>query len=369
MEATEGNCHPKGGVGLGGCETSESPVICIVCQQMADKKESGQGRDRTGDTRIFSPGITSNGPHRNSNTPNQLNTRNGREPNFVCTTVCTNADSLHDIEWQPSSSIGRIVDAWPHLPPHIRESILTLVDSVPCHLSPSNEVNHPSVLSAARNCPDLDGAFKDTITRTLLKALRHCPELYGLKMDSDGWVSTDELGHFLRQLAGTNAPNAKQLQQLFRDIDLADRIQTKPGFVRAAYGHSTDKFAPSISAVPDKPLYHGTSASNWAMIKCFGLSPVKRRYVQLTTDFEYASQIANSHGRSPIVLQVATAHAIECGVKFYPTQTHVWQATAIPAICLQIWLENTDAFEEPLASPGFPKQCEVAPQQNRSFNN
>ncbi len=26
LEATEGNCHPKGGVGLGGCETSESPV-------------------------------------------------------------------------------------------------------------------------------------------------------------------------------------------------------------------------------------------------------------------------------------------------------------------------------------------------------
>ena len=46
---------PQGGVGLGGCGTNESPVICIVCQQMADKKESGQGRDRTGDTRIFSP--------------------------------------------------------------------------------------------------------------------------------------------------------------------------------------------------------------------------------------------------------------------------------------------------------------------------
>ena len=55
MEATEGISHPKGGAGLDGCETKEIPAICNVCQQMADEKESGQGRDRTGDTRIFSP--------------------------------------------------------------------------------------------------------------------------------------------------------------------------------------------------------------------------------------------------------------------------------------------------------------------------
>jgi len=55
LEATEGISHPKGGVGVGGCETNEMSVICNVCQQIADEKESGQGRDRTGDTRIFSP--------------------------------------------------------------------------------------------------------------------------------------------------------------------------------------------------------------------------------------------------------------------------------------------------------------------------
>jgi len=55
LEATEGISYPKGGAGLGGCETNEIPAICNNCQQMTDKKESGQGRDRTGDTRIFSP--------------------------------------------------------------------------------------------------------------------------------------------------------------------------------------------------------------------------------------------------------------------------------------------------------------------------
>ena len=84
------------------------------------------------------------------------------------------------------------------------------------------------------------------------------------------------------------------------------------------------------------------------MIECFGLSPAKRRFVQLTTDFDYASQIANSHSRSPIVLQVSTTEAIANGVRFYSTDTHVWLATAVPATCLQVWLDDTFALDEPL---------------------
>jgi hypothetical protein len=48
-------CTPKSSATCGRQKTIKLPVICNVCQQMADKKESGQGRDRTGDTRIFSP--------------------------------------------------------------------------------------------------------------------------------------------------------------------------------------------------------------------------------------------------------------------------------------------------------------------------
>jgi hypothetical protein len=44
---------PQRGAKVGECETSEMSVICNVWQQIADEKESGQGWDRTGDTRIF----------------------------------------------------------------------------------------------------------------------------------------------------------------------------------------------------------------------------------------------------------------------------------------------------------------------------
>jgi RNA:NAD 2'-phosphotransferase (TPT1/KptA family) len=83
------------------------------------------------------------------------------------------------------------------------------------------------------------------------------------------------------------------------------------------------------------------------MIECFGLLPSKRRFVQLTTDFDYANEIANSKSRSPIVLQVATAAALESNVSFYPTATHVWLSTSIPATCLQVWMDDAWSEEEP----------------------
>ena len=137
------------------------------------------------------------------------------------------------------------------------------------------------------------------------------------------------------------------MDEILSNLELIDRVQTKFGFVRAAYGDSTVSFTPSASTIPDHPLFHGTSARNWSMIECFGLSPVKRRFVQLTTDFDYASQIAYSHGRSPVVLQVATAQAIENGVKFYPTDTHVWQSSTIPPTYIQVLSDDTCACEEP----------------------
>ena len=168
-------------------------------------------------------------------------------------------------------------------------------------------------------------------------------------MDPDGWVSLSEFGHLVAQLIGSDEnPNCDDLLNSIRELGLTDRVQFTDGRFRACYGHSAKQFAPAINVLPIAPLYHGTSANNWRMIECFGLLPSKRRFVQLTTDFDYANQIANSHGRSPIVLQVATVEAIAQGVKFYSTDTHVWLATEVPATCLQVWMDDTFGLEEPL---------------------
>jgi len=47
-----------------------------------------------------------------------------------CTTVCTSSRPVADNACLPSSSIDRICSAWPYLPPHVRDTILTLVDTI-----------------------------------------------------------------------------------------------------------------------------------------------------------------------------------------------------------------------------------------------
>ena len=235
------------------------------------------------------------------------------------------------------------------MPPHVRDTILTLVDSIHIDQSRCSNPEQPSVQTKTVPKKIISGVAANKLGRTILKSLRHTPEFFGFRMDTDGWVYASELAAAFGEEMGLDRnASSQRLVEILDEMGMSDRVQFKRKRIRAAYGHSTTRFVPSSSAIPDKPLYHGTSANNWSMIELFGLAPIKRRFVQLTTELDYASQIANSHGPSPLVLQVATAHAIECDVKFYPTDTHVWQATTIPSICLQVWMDDAFDLDEPL---------------------
>jgi RNA:NAD 2'-phosphotransferase (TPT1/KptA family) len=102
----------------------------------------------------------------------------------------------------------------------------------------------------------------------------------------------------------------------------------------------------NTGSLPDAYLFHGTAASNLDFIDCFGLQPNGRRYVQLTSDFEYAMEIASRNAGEAVVLQIRTAAALESGVHFFATRTHVWLATAIPSDCLQTWITQAPFFDE-----------------------
>lgn len=306
-------------------------------------------QQRIEDEQINSPAYTSNKSDDKSFHGGDLERRVKRSQNFVCTKVCTSSGSVDDNACQSTSSIGKIHSAWPNLPPHVRDTILTLVDSFFNPECRCQNADQPTVQASSVVRPKFEMSSNELISRTILKALRHEPESFGLRMDQDGWVSSSEFGHLVAQLTGTEESlNCDDLQNAILALGLSDRIEFEKGRFRACYGHSAMQFAPALAAVPTVPLYHGTSAENWRMIECFGLLPSKRRFVQLTTDFDYANEIANSKSRSPIVLQVATTEAIANGVKFYSTNTHVWLSTAVPVTCLQVWLNESFELHEPL---------------------
>ena len=152
---------------------------------------------------------------------------------------------------------------------------------------------------------DLDAYEADSLRRTVLKALRHKPDDFGLRMDCDGWVDVREVGAIIALL--TAHDQIVEVDELFRAIDelrFGDRIEVVADCIRASYGHSTSRFNPIRSAIPDVPLFHGTSSDLWPLINIFGLLRGNRRFVQLTSDFEYAQKIASAHKGSPIVIQI-----------------------------------------------------------------
>ena len=56
---------------------------------------------------------------------------------------------------------------------------------------------------------------------------------------------------------------------------------------------------PTAFAIPEAPLFHGTDAGVWSVIQTYGLLPQNRFFVQLTTDFEYAEEIAKAQNVPP----------------------------------------------------------------------
>ena len=246
------------------------------------------------------------------------------------------------------SQLERIIEAWPSLPPHIQETILTLVDtSRNPVISLTDQLSKGAAENANRKSkkkfvePTLSS---DQLRRLLLKALRHTPERFSLKIDADGWVDLRELLDAATAFIPIpHTASSDDFPRLLDKLNHRGQFQIQSGRIRAAYGHSFPGFDPSSEAVPDLPLFHGTDSRYWPSIDAYGLSSQSRSFVQLTTDFDYAEEIARSRNRKPFLLQVMTSEAVHRGVRFYRTGTHVWLSTCIPSECLQIW--NTEPLD------------------------
>jgi len=188
---------------------------------------------------------------------------------------------------------------------------------------------------------------KDRLRRQVLAALRHTPEKFQLRMDRDGWVDALDIGDVVNMLLGAERQwDCDTLQRFVLELGLAERVQFKNGYCRASYGHSTPHFKPIQASNPDCCLYHGTNSDNVPLIDIFGLQPGNRRFVHLSADIEYASHIACKDYQQPVVYQIRRLDSIELGVQFFSTGTHVWLSNAIPADCLQLWMNEAPATIE-----------------------
>lgn len=158
-------------------------------------------------------------------------------------------------------------------------------------------------------------------SRELAYILRHHPEEYGLKLDGEGWCSTEEL---LKALD-------IEMEEL-DDIVLNNTrfiYSSEKEFIKAAHGHSTEVDYNALRNVPPKYLYHGTTMKAYMSICRSGICRMSRAMVHLSDNKEDALRIAKRHGEDPVVL-VVDAESMKDKHIFYKSEDGVWLVRHVP---------------------------------------
>ena len=155
------------------------------------------------------------------------------------------------------------------------------------------------------------------LSKEVSYALRHAPWEYELELDSEGWVSVEQLISSFRN--SDEKWNTLTEDDLVKMIDLSEkkRHEIKNGKIRAFY--------------PPKYLYHGTSINYLDDIKSNGLKPMSRQYVHLSEDVETAKLVGDRKKGETILLIIDTELAQSKGIKFYIGNEKVWLSDGIPA--------------------------------------
>jgi putative RNA 2'-phosphotransferase len=159
--------------------------------------------------------------------------------------------------------------------------------------------------------------------------LRHEPHSVGLKLDTAGWASVNELLEAvnrhgvsltleeLRHLVATND------KKRFAFSDDGQRI-------RASQGHSVAVDLQYQPEVPPESLYHGTPQKFVESIRASGLNKGERHDAHLSPDPATATRVGQRRGK-PIALKIRAGEMHRAGHAFRRTANNVWLVDFVPA--------------------------------------
>ncbi|MBO9489798.1 RNA 2'-phosphotransferase [Endozoicomonas sp. G2_1] len=164
------------------------------------------------------------------------------------------------------------------------------------------------------------------ISKYLSFVLRHKPDAIGLKLDSCGWASIDELVD-----KTTEHPLTAELVDLVAETNDKQRfaINSNRTKIRANQGHSIDVDLALTPLIPPEKLLHGTAERFCASIQEQGLSKGNRHHVHLTESKTVAASVGSRYGKLK-VLEIDSKKMHEQGFIFYRSANNVWLVDNVP---------------------------------------
>ena len=169
----------------------------------------------------------------------------------------------------------------------------------------------------------------EQLSKFLSFVLRHKPDAIGISLDSEGWVSVDEL-IAKSHAAGNRFTRADLLYVVESNDKKRFSLSADAAMIRAAQGHSVDVDLGLTPKEPPVHLYHGTSTRFVASILVEGLKPKSRQQVHLSADEVTAQRVGQRHGK-PSVLKVDALRMYRQGFKFFVADNGVWLIDHVPA--------------------------------------
>jgi putative RNA 2'-phosphotransferase len=181
--------------------------------------------------------------------------------------------------------------------------------------------------------------FNKKLSKLLSYSLRHNPDEFGIELDNNGWTNLNDL------IESISAKEEYFIGLSFYDISLMiDHSEKKrhelevvkkehekkwlgtsyEWKIRAKYGHSINNKVNYGISEPPTILYHGTDSQVLNSIMKYGLDPMARQYVHLTTDRKTAKEVGLRKSQDMIVLEVMAKEAYKEGQKFYKVDQNIW---------------------------------------------
>ncbi|GAA3062778.1 putative RNA 2'-phosphotransferase [Actinokineospora globicatena] len=172
------------------------------------------------------------------------------------------------------------------------------------------------------------------LSKRLSKVLRHDPGSVGVRLDSAGWVSVEEL---LAALAvhGTRMSRAMLERVVAENNKSRFAFDVSGTRIRASQGHTVAVELELPEATPPAVLYHGTVAAALDGIRAQGLLPMKRHHVHLSATTETATNVGARRGK-PVVLTVDAAAMGRDGHVFLVSANGVWLTAHVPVRYLDL---------------------------------
>ncbi|MBY5445100.1 RNA 2'-phosphotransferase [Rhizobium leguminosarum] len=164
------------------------------------------------------------------------------------------------------------------------------------------------------------------VSKYMSYVLRHAPDAAGLTLDSEGWVSFDELEKVLASKYNVSRADIIEIV----DNNPKKRFTIADGRIRANQGHSVDVDLALNQVEPPAALFHGTSLTNWQSIEREGLKKMQRQHVHLSADVETAKMVAARRKGEHLILRVDAARMFSEGHSFFVSDNGVWLAESIP---------------------------------------